>query len=76
MSLSLTVHCDVSWTFGTCGRFLPTGTADPTEATAYVTRQGWEIRGTGADRCPGHAHRPNLISPLARIHHTTTEVTS
>ncbi|MEU2800341.1 hypothetical protein [Streptomyces sp. NPDC007117] len=55
MTLHLVITCGASGPYGTCGAYLPTGTADQAEAYATAVRAGWS---TGPDRCPGHTYRP------------------
>ncbi|MET9096204.1 hypothetical protein ABZX72_29415 [Streptomyces cyaneofuscatus] len=65
MSLALTVRCDTSFgQVGTCGAYLPTGTADEAEAYAAARRAGW---GVAPDRCPGHVYRPRSTTPVRHL---------
>ncbi|MFC8658072.1 hypothetical protein ACFUCT_23170 [Streptomyces parvus] len=65
MSRYLVIRCDVSHgSYGTCGAYLPTGTADETEANAAASRAGWS---TGPDRCPGHNPRPRPTRTVRRL---------
>lgn len=74
MSLALVVHCEASYgPYGTCGVYLPTGTADEAEAYAIAARAGWS---TGPDRCPGHAYRPRASGRTVRRLRSATERTS
>ncbi|MGA5472556.1 hypothetical protein ACPCUK_27755 [Streptomyces arboris] len=71
MSLHLVISCDTSFgLIGTCGAYLPTGTADEAEAYAAARRAGW---GVDPDRCPGHVYRPRPTSPVRRLHPPTTK---
>ncbi|MEV5688608.1 hypothetical protein AB0L68_36430 [Streptomyces sp. NPDC052164] len=64
MSLALVIRCDVSHgPYGTCGMYLPTGTADAAEAYAVAELAGWS---TGPDRCPGHTCRPRTTGRTVR----------
>ncbi|KIF66238.1 hypothetical protein HY68_36625 [Streptomyces sp. AcH 505] len=76
MSLALVVRCDRSGPHGMCGQFLPTGTADETQAYALAEQQGWDVGGDSADFCPGHAHRPKPDAQPTRIHHTIRPLTA
>ncbi|WP_367572802.1 hypothetical protein [Streptomyces globisporus] len=74
MSRHLVICCDVSHgSSGTCGVFLPTGTADEAEAYAVAVRAGWS---TGPDRCPGHNPRPRPAGRTVRRLRPATERTS
>ncbi len=71
MSLVLILRCDASYgPYGTCGVYLPTGSADQGEAYAAAARAGWQ---TGPDRCPAHAYRPRPVPPVRHLHPTTKE---
>ncbi|MEV5678543.1 hypothetical protein [Streptomyces sp. NPDC052179] len=71
MSLALVIHCEVSQgPYGTCGVYLPTGTADAAEAYAVAERAGWS---TGPDRCPGHTYRPRTAGRTVRRLRPATE---
>lgn len=69
MSLALVIRCDVSHgSYGTCGVYLPTGTADEAEAYAIAARSGWS---TTPDRCPGHTSLQPTGRTVRRLRPTT-----